>query len=190
MKDNHRDKHKVQNQIINFSNNQLMKFSSGWHVLYVRANHEKKIHNLLQEHELESFLPTVRKIRRYRNCKKSTSAPLFPSYVFVKLTSTLDLHRALSLKSSCSFVKCAEDDVLVTEEEINRIKLLSEIDGLEEVKVDSKPLQVGEFKLLTVSPFEGVECEVVNTNNKNKIIVRIRSIRQNITATVPLSYLA
>ena len=190
MKCVHLGKHKIQNQTINFSNNYLMKFSSGWHVLYVRANHEKKIHNLLQEHELESFLPTVRKIRRYRNCKRLTFAPLFPSYVFVKLTSTLDLHRALSLKSSCSFVKCAEDYVLVTEEEINRIKLLSEIDGLEEVKVDSKPLRVGEFKSLTVSPFEGVECEVVNTNNKNKIIVRIRSIRQNITATVPLSYLA
>lgn len=188
MKDIHRDKHK--NQIINFLNIYLMKFNSGWHVLYVRVNHEKKIRNLLEEHKLESFLPTVKKIRRYRNCKKLTSVPLFPSYVFVKLNSTLDLHRALSLKSSCSFVKCAENYVLVTEEEISRIKLLSEIDGLEEVKVDSKPLRVGELKLLKVSPFEGVECEVMNANNKNKIIVRIRSIRQNITATVPLGYLA
>ena len=166
-----------------------MNFKTGWYVLYVRANHEKRTHNLLQEHQLESFLPTVKKIRKYRNCKKSIFAPLFPSYVFVKLNSTLDLYRALSLKSSCAFVKFAERYALISEEEISRIKLLSKIDGIKEIEVDSKPIKIGEIKLLTVSPFEGLECEVMNVKNKNKIIVRIKSIRQNITATVPSNYI-
>lgn len=166
-----------------------MNFNSGWHVLYVRANHEKKIHDLLQDYQLESFLPSIKKIRKYRNCKKLISAPLFPSYVFVKLESTLDLHRALSLKSSCAFIKFAGNYALVTEEEIARIKLLLKINGLREVEVNSNPVEVGDIKMLTVSPFEGMECEVINANNKNKIVVRLKSIGQNITATVPLSYI-
>ena len=108
---------------------------------------------------------------------------------FVKIESILDLHKALSLKSSCYFIKFAEKHALITEEEIRRIKILSKIDGLKEVELNSKSIKIGETKLLKVSPFEGMECEVINVKNKNKITVRIKSIRQNITATVPLNYI-
>ena len=167
-----------------------MNFTPGWHVLYVRANHEQKTTHLLKFKQLDSFLPKIKKFRKYKNCKKVIFLPLFPSYVFVKIESSLDLHKALSLKSCSSFVKFAGKYALITEEEINRIKLLSKIDGLKEIEMDSKPIKIGETKLLTVSPFEGIECEVMNVNNKNKIIVRIKSIRQNITAVVPLKYIS
>jgi transcriptional antiterminator RfaH len=166
-----------------------MNFTPGWHVLYVRANHEQKITDLLQFEQLDSFLPKIKKFRKYKNCKKVIFSPLFPSYVFVKIESRLDLYKALSLKSSCSFLKTREKYALITEEEIIRIKLLSKIDGLKEIELDSKPIKIGETKLLTVGPFEGIECEIMNVKNKNKIIVRIKSIRQNITAIVPLKYI-
>lgn len=166
-----------------------MNFNSGWHVLYVRANHEQKVANLLQLQQLESFVPKIKKVRKYKSCKRVIFVPLFPSYVFVKIESSLDLHKALSLQSSCYFIKFAEKHALITEEEIRRIKLLSKIDGLKEVELNSKSIKIGETKLLKISPFEGMECEVMNVKNKNKITVRIKSIRQNITATVPLNYI-
>jgi len=166
-----------------------MKFNAGWYVLYVRANHEQKTHTLLLRKELKSFLPTTEKLRKYKNCKKFIFVPLFPSYVFVKLNSPLDLHKALSLRSSCSFVKFDGNYALLSDEEISKIRLLSTGQYFKELEVNAGHIKVGDYKKLTASPFQGMECEVVNVKNKNKIIVRLKSIRQNVMATIPLKYI-
>ena len=117
-------------------------------------------------------------------------APLFPSYVFVKLESPFDLHIALSLKSCCSLLKFDKNYALLNDQEISKIKLLSTSKCFKELEVSTDDIKVGDYKRLTVSPFEGLECEIVNIKNKNKIVVRLESIKQNILATIPLKYVA
>tara|TARA_B100000780_G_scaffold275920_1_gene243521 strand:- start:2167 stop:2670 length:504 start_codon:yes stop_codon:yes gene_type:complete len=166
-----------------------MNFKPGWHVLYVRANHEQKTNDLLQFKQLNSFLPKIKKVRKYKNCEKVIFVPLFPSYIFVNLESSLDLYKALSLKSSCSFIKFNKKYAIINEKEISEIKLLLDSDDIKNIEINTERIKVGDYKKLIASPFNGLECEIVNINNKNKVIVRLKSMRQNIIATVPINYI-
>ena len=47
-----------------------MNFNSGWHVLYVRANHEQKVANLLQLQQLESFTSKIKKSENIKVVKE------------------------------------------------------------------------------------------------------------------------
>lgn len=66
-----------------------------WYAAYTYAKHEKKVAQQLEERSVESFLPTYRSVRRWKDRRKVLELPLFPSYVFVQLgvKNRLDLLR-------------------------------------------------------------------------------------------------
>lgn len=164
--------------------------NTGWYVLYVKSRHERKVDNLLKEVHLESFLPLVKTIRTWSDRKKMIEMPLFPSYVFVKIESGQDFHKAFSINGACTFVKCGSAYATVRDSEIQKIKFLLTTDDITNVEKTTDRLEEGEIALIQYGAFTGLECEILNINNNNKIIVRMDSINQNITATLPSHYLS
>lgn len=160
----------------------------GWYVLYVRSCHEKKVHDLLIRNQLVSYLPLVQTIRQWSDRKKTISKPLFPSYVFVKIRSTMDFHEALSIEGACAFIRFGNEYALATDIEINKIKVLVEDEHITDVEMKTDLPKIGDIKKISHGPLSGLECEILKVNNVNKIIVRIDSLQQNIIATIP-SYL-
>ncbi len=158
---------------------------TGWYVLYVRSRHEKKVEDLLKENHLESFLPMVTTVRKWSDRRKIIEVPLFPSYVFVKINSSMDFHKALSMNGACTFIKFGNEFARVTEEEILKIKLCIGSDELTDIKTSSKLFKVGETRMINSGSLSGIECEVLKVNNTNKIVVRINSLQQNIIASIP-----
>jgi len=163
---------------------------TGWYVLYVRSRYERRVDESLKENGLETFLPIVTTIRKWSDRQKKLEIPLFTSYVFVNIKSSMDFHKTLSVEGACSFIRFGSEYGIVKDEEINKIKFLVDTDGIKDVKVDNEPYEVGELMLIEYGSLAGIECEVININNENKIIVRLNSINQGITATVPSSYLS
>ncbi len=160
-----------------------------WYVLYVRSRQEKKVYSLLMENEIESFLPMTETIRTWSDRKKKIRAPLFKSYVFVKIKSARDLHESLAIDGACSYINFANQYAVVQDHEIEMIKLVVGMSGDVKLTTPYELPMVGEIKKINRGPLEGRECEILNVNNQNKIIVRIRSIQQNILAKVPINYL-
>ena len=66
-----------------------------WYAAYTYAKHEKRVAHQLEERLIESFLPTYRSVRRWKDRRKVLELPLFPSYVFVQLSreNRIDLLR-------------------------------------------------------------------------------------------------
>ena len=54
-----------------------------WFALYVRAKHEFITNGELQKKNIETFLPSVKRLRQWADRKKLIDFPLFPGYVFV-----------------------------------------------------------------------------------------------------------
>ncbi|GAA4271401.1 UpxY family transcription antiterminator [Aquimarina gracilis] len=162
---------------------------TGWYVLYVRSRHERKVDDLLKENQLESFLPMITTIRRWSDRRKMIKLPLFPSYVFVKINSSMDFHKAVSIEGACTFIKFGNEYARVSEEEILKIKLCIGSDELSDIKTSGKLLRVGENKVINSGSLSGLECEILKINNANKIIVRINSLQQNIIASIPSYHL-
>lgn len=165
-------------------------YKTGWYVLYVKSFQEKKVHQRLQEKELESFLPMVRTIRQWSDRKKTILKPMFPSYVFVKISTFQDFHKALSTDGVRTYIRFGNEYVSVREEEIAQIKLFVDSEDVSDIKVSSSSFEIGEIRKINFGSLSGLECEILKINNTNKIIVRIDSLQQNITATLPAYYLS
>lgn len=163
---------------------------TGWHVLYVRSRCEKKVEALLKEKEQIVFLPMVKTVRKWSDRKKVIETPLFPSYVFVKINSAKDFHHTLSVDGACTYIQFGKEYARVSESEIKKIKLFLNSDDTLNIETSSQFIKIGETKMIEQGPLSGLECEIVKVNNVNKIVVRIKSIQQNIIATLPKHYLS
>lgn len=163
-----------------------MNFPTGWLVLYVKSRCEKKVYESLKEVSLESFLPQIKTVRQWSDRKKTIIKPLFPSYVFVNINSSLEFYRALSVNGVCSYIRFGKEYAQVTNKEINQIKLLIGDKNIINIEVNSRLPKIGETKKITYGPLNGLNCEIIKADNDNKIIVRIDSLQQNIIATLPL----
>lgn len=64
-----------------------------WYAAYTWARHEKQVARQLEERQIQAFLPTYKSVRRWKDRRKILELPLFPSYVFVKMS----LHNRLDL---------------------------------------------------------------------------------------------
>jgi transcriptional antiterminator RfaH len=168
----------------------IMKFRKGWYVLYVRSSQENKTHQRLLEMGLYSFLPVIETIKQWSDRKKLIKKPLFPSYIFVKVTSPFDIHKVLSVKGACNFLRFGKEVALISEKEINQIKLLINADDVSEIQTEQTLPMVGDVRKIQLGSLADLECEVVKANRLNKIVVRIKSLRQNITAVIPSYYLS
>jgi transcription antitermination factor NusG len=58
-----------------------------WYVVYTTANHEKRVTQQLQQRSLQHFLPLYESVRRWKDRRVKLQLPLFPGYVFVRLSS-------------------------------------------------------------------------------------------------------
>src|SRR5437879_3781172 len=56
-----------------------------WYTAYTRSNHEKRIAEYFAERLIEHFLPVYQTARRWKDRTKLIQAPLFPSYIFVRI---------------------------------------------------------------------------------------------------------
>ncbi|MGY0408055.1 MAG: UpxY family transcription antiterminator [Polaribacter sp.] len=167
-----------------------MNVKKGWYVIYVKSRWEKKVHSFLQEMSLESFLPQIKTVRQWSDRKKTVLKSMFPSYVFIKINSSLEFHKALSVNGACSYIRFGKEYARVKEKEIIQIKLLTTDKEITDLKIDSQlpKVKAGEIKKITFGSLSGLECEVLKVGNVNKVIVQIDSLNQNITATIPSYY--
>lgn len=165
-------------------------FDIGWYVLYVKRQHENKIDKMLKESNLDTFLPTVKSIRQWADRKKKVERPLFPSYVFINIRSKKEFYKALRPKGVLKYVRFGEEYAKIKNDEINKMKTFLTLEGISEVETDSELPYKGQIMTINYGSLYGQKCEVIRLNNKDKILVRIESMRQNITAIIPSIYLS
>lgn len=160
----------------------------GWHVLYVKSRQEKKVYNLLLENKLEAFLPLITTVRKWSDRKKKIEVPFFSSYVFVKINSPMDFYSALNINGVVSYIRFSNEYAIVKESEIMNLKLLVGNEDVTEIKNTFYQPKIGEISKIRFGPLTGLECEVLKIRNAHTILVRVNSLKQNITANIPSLY--
>lgn len=157
-------------------------------MLCVKTQWEKKVDHSLKEICVESFLPLAKVVRQWSDRKKTISKPLFPSYVFVNINSSLEFHKALTVNGVYTYIKFGSEYARVTEKEINQIKFLVDNKYVTDLEVNTNLPKVGDIKKIIYGPFNGLECEVIRIGNVNKVIVQIKLLHNIVTATIPSYY--
>jgi len=168
-----------------------MDYNIGWHVLNVKPFREKRVLDSLTSLSLEAFLPLEEITLQLRGRKKTVFKPLFPSYIFVNIRSSLEFKKILSVKGACGYIRFGKEYGKITQKEIDQIKLKTESRTIKDIETDIQLPRIGEIKKIAFGPLTGLECEILKVKNEDNIIVRIDSLRQNnIVTTIPYYYIS
>jgi transcription antitermination factor NusG len=154
----------------------------GWYVIYTKPRHEKKVFEDLRLRNYTAYLPLINHLSQWSDRRKLIEKPLFPSYVFVYLEDMASYNRILPVDGVVLFITFGGKLAVVKESEIEVIKQL--IMHCREIELIRADIKIGEKRRIMFGPLAGYDCEAVCYKGKDRIIVRIESLRQNIMAEV------
>jgi transcription antitermination factor NusG len=118
---------------------------------------------------VEHFLPTFESVRRWKDRKMRIEQPLFPGYVFVRL-SLQDRFRILQIPSVVRFIGFGGGPTALSDQEIEilRISLLPQLGA------SPHPyLKVGKKVRIVNGPLEGTEGILLRKKNAFRVVISI-----------------
>lgn len=149
--------------------------------------HEKKVNNILGELGMDSLLPTKRILRTLCDRKKFIDEPLFPSYVFVHLKDRRNYFDGIGVTGTLNYVRVGKDLARVNDNVIHNIKLLDR--QCLDVEVSDVCYAAGQQLHIKHGALTGLSCEVIEIDNKRKILVRVDLLKRGILLRLPEEYL-
>lgn len=157
-----------------------------WYALHVRSRHEAKIFERLKLKGVEAFMPTVEKLRKWKDRKKLVAFPLFPGYLFVHIAK--DANSMLSVLKIRGVVRLlctlpGEPDP-VPEDQITALKTLIE-NGAD---LDPYPyINEGETVRITKGPLTGIDGTLVKKVDKHVFVLSVDVLRQGVAVRINAS---
>ncbi len=160
----------IKERILNKSKNSTQ-LVYRWHAIYTRSKYEKRVYNLLLEHNIESFLPLVRTVKQWSDRKKKVTEPLVKSYVFVKV-SEKEYYDAVNIGGAVCYVRFEGKAAVIPEWQIETMKKILETETSFELTTEK--FAPGEQVLIKVGAMAGYQGEVIRTTKGDrKLILRI-----------------
>jgi transcription antitermination factor NusG len=151
-----------------------------WFAVYTRNRHEKLVNRGLEALGFETYLPLVRRLRRWSDRNKPVELPLFPGYVFVRCTET-ERSRAFGARGIVRFVTAEGRAVPVPPAEIDAIREVLRSD----VPFEPHPkLTSGQPVRVTAGPFRGYTGKLVRRGRRFRLLLAVSAIGQGISIEV------
>jgi transcriptional antiterminator RfaH len=155
-----------------------------WYACYTRARHEKRAYAALLDRGIEAYLPLAPRVSQWKDRKKLVEWPLFPSYVFCRL-SAAELHQVLAVPGVATLVKSGGRAVAIADEELENVRRFTRAleGGL--VEADHCPyFAEGEWVEVMTGPLEGVRGVVIAHRGGRRLRIGLRAIGQGLEVVV------
>lgn len=91
-----------------------------WHVIYTKSHCEKKVAALLTKKKIENYCPLNRTIDIKGSKKRISTEPLFPSFVFVRVSET-EMTFVRQIGSVINFIYWLGTPVVIKDAEIDNM---------------------------------------------------------------------
>lgn len=151
-----------------------------WLAAYTTPRHEKAVVRHLEVHDVESFLPLYKTVRRWKNgCKVEVEFPVFPSYVFVHVDRKLS-NRVLDIPGVLAFAGSGKLAVPIPSSEIECLR-----NELPRRKFEPHPYLVAGSKVRIKSgPLIGMAGVLIRKKSGLRVVLSIDLIRQSVAVEV------
>jgi transcriptional antiterminator RfaH len=157
-----------------------------WYALYTRPRAEKLVFKRLIEEGIETFLPLQKTYRVWSDRKKLVEKPLLTSYVFVK-TNKKNFPRVYKITGIVRFISFEGQPVSIPQRQIDNLMLLINSDA--EIEVTSEKFAPGDNVEVISGSLVGLTGELIKIGTKNRVIVRIDKLDQNLILKIPKGFL-
>ena len=160
-------------------------FSNGvyWYAVHVKSRHEFKVLERLTGSGVETFLPVVERLSRWKDRKKLVDFPLFPGYLFVHIQKNYsDILTVLKTPGVVRFLGIVpREPEPVPEEQIISLKKIVE----NKRDIDPYPyLKEGQVVRIKRGPLAGVEGILVKKAGQHMLVLSVDIIQQGVSLKI------
>jgi transcription antitermination factor NusG len=145
-----------------------------WHVAHVRSRQEKLLARRLMEQQIPFYLPQVERVSERSSRRFRSYVPLFPGYVFFR---GADRAYDVALRSGVTVSIIDVDDQRLLGSQLEQIRNLQLAGASFEVYDELLPDDV---VTITEGPFRGYRGAVVRSGRRDRLVVALTLLRQNI----------
>lgn len=131
---------------------------------------------------ISCYLPLIRTLRQWSDRKKWVELPLFSSYIFV-FSKASELYKIHSVPGAIKFVSFEGQPVEIPEQQIENIKWILSTDIYSQPLAEKIPY--GATVEIIKGPLRGLRAEMVQYNNRRKIILRVDQLNQSVEIQIP-----
>ena len=163
----------------------VKKDSKKWFAIYVKSRSEKKVHKLLDDIDVESFLPLITRVKQWSDRKKKVEEPLFRSYLFVNI-SLSDYYKVLQVPGVVKFVNFENQPVPVPESQIIAIKhYINDTDLHDDINYDD--FKEGELVRIKSGQMRDLIGRFIKIKGRHRVIIDIESVGQSLPINISRS---
>lgn len=155
-----------------------------WHVIYVRARHEKRVHEDLTVRRIESYLPLRKEIHQWSDRKRWIEVPLFSSYVFVRILP--EESNAVYLTAGfVKFVSTNGKPSVIPDRQIEDIRRVIDCYSTEVEVLEGS--YAGSEAEVIAGPLSGLRGEIIELVNGKTFVIRIDGLDKLLNVKVPVN---
>lgn len=155
---------------------------TSWFAVRTRPRYEKKVARQLRELGITSFLPVVRERHRWSDRLKTIDAPMFPCYLFVRISSAGKARTSvLGVPGVAGFVGVGRAALPIPSEEIEALQLLVAS------RLDCQPhffVTTGQRVRILGGCLDGVEGRVMRHDGDDRLVIAVSGIERAVAVRV------
>jgi transcriptional antiterminator NusG len=165
---------------------QESKEKAHWYAVHVKSRHEFRVYEKLTGAGITTFLPSLKRLSKWKDRNKLIEFPLFPGYLFVQSDNS-HAERLAILKTK-SVVRIlgtttGEPEPVPKEQIRSLMKLIDS-----GVHLDPYPyLQEGQRIRIKRGPLAGVEGLLVEKSGQHKLVLSVDILCQSTSVTIQAS---
>jgi transcription antitermination factor NusG len=154
-----------------------------WLAVYTKSRHEKKVDWALTEKSVETFLPLLEVLVRWKDRNKRVYVPLFPGYLFVHIDPK-DRLEVLTTDGVVSILGNGGKPVPVPLREIESTRKILR-SGL---KFKPFPYEMeGKQAVIVSGPLEGARGKVLYARGGCNLVMSVNLIRRSVSVEVDIN---
>lgn len=155
---------------------------SHWLVVNTHAHREKLAIENLQRQNFQSYCPLMRKRLRGRMGPREVLRPMFPSYLFVRVTPDKSQWRPVLSTYGVRKVVRFGDDVPYLDARFVETLQAREVDGA--IVKPREPYVPGQDIRIVFGPFDGLIAKIIDVRENDRLVILMDLLGQSVRGRI------
>jgi transcription termination/antitermination protein NusG len=165
---------------------QALKDTARWYAVHVKSRHEFRVYERLTGAGITTFLPSLKRLSKWKDRNKLIQFPLFQGYLFVQTDNSHDAR--LTILKTPGVVRIlgtvTGEPEPIPEEQIQSLMKLIDAGA----HLDPYPyLQEGQRIRIKRGPLAGIEGLLVEKSGQHKLVLSVDILCQSTSVTIQAS---
>jgi len=153
-----------------------------WYAVHTRSRFERSVAEELTIKGVETYLPSVGEIHRWKDRKKEIQVPLFPGYLFTRIHDDSPSRlKVLRTSGTVQILGRGAEIEPVPDREIDALKQLLH----SRATCFAHPfLREGAWVRVKYGPLEGVEGRLTRIKNASRLVLSVEMLSQSVATEI------